>query len=171
MPEAVQQAPQVDMEAMRAYFTQQPDIVVAYLFGSVARGRAHHLSDVDVAVLFAPEVTLEVSVERQIQLMGDLEAFADREVQVTVLNRATPLLAYEVIRGGVLLHERHTEERVTFEVRTMKIYFDLQPMYYQQDQLLSKQIKEEGLGKRRRHTDLLEVARRIHERLAGAAEG
>jgi hypothetical protein len=71
-------------------------------------------------------------------------------VQVTVLNRATPLLAYEVIRDGILLYERHKEERITFEVRTMKIYFDLQPMYYQQDQLLSKQIKEEGLGKRRR---------------------
>jgi predicted nucleotidyltransferase len=150
MSQVAQQAPQVDIQAMRDYFMQQPDIVVAYLFGSVARGRAHHLSDVDIAVLFAPEITLEASVERQLQLMGDLEAFADREVQVTVLNRATPLLAYEVIRDGILLYERHKEERITFEVRTMKIYFDLQPMYYQQDQLLSKQIKEEGLGKRRR---------------------
>jgi predicted nucleotidyltransferase len=92
-------APTIDLKHMKGYFARQPDIVVAYLFGSVARGRAHKLSDVDVAVLFAPEVGLEESVERQLQLMGDLEEFTDREVQVTVLNRAPPLLAYQVIKS------------------------------------------------------------------------
>jgi uncharacterized protein len=163
-------APSIDLEGMKQYFVRQPDIVVAYLFGSVARGRAHKLSDVDVAILFAPEVGLEESVERQLQLMGDLEQFADREVQVTVLNRATPLLTYQVVKYGVLLFERNHNERMIFEVNTIKVYFDLQPMYRLFDRLLAKQIREEGLGQRRRHADLLEAARRIQERLERVAE-
>ena len=42
---------QIDLEAIQSYFAGQPEVVVAYLFGSVARGRANHLSDVDIAVL------------------------------------------------------------------------------------------------------------------------
>lgn len=162
--------PKVDQAGLKSYFAGQPDIVVAYLFGSVARGRAHPHSDVDLAVLFAPEVGLEESVERQLQLMGDLEQFADREVQVTVLNRATPLLAYQVIKDSVLLYERDHNERMRFEVIAIKTYFDLQPMYQLFDRLLAKQIREEGLGQRRRNSDLLEAARRIQERLERVAE-
>jgi hypothetical protein len=45
---------------------------------------------------------------------------AKLEVQLTLLNHAPPLLAYQVIREGVLLHQ--------FQVKAMKEYFDVQPM-------------------------------------------
>ena len=37
--------------ALEAYFAALDDVVLAYLFGSYARGQAGPLSDVDVAVL------------------------------------------------------------------------------------------------------------------------
>jgi predicted nucleotidyltransferase len=152
---------------MRDYFMQQPDIVVAYLFGSVARGRAHHLSDVDVAVLFAPEITLEASVKRQLQLMGDLKAFADHEVQATVLNRALPLLAYQVIKYGILLYERSRHERVAFQVRAMSTYFDFKPTLDFFDQVIQQRIQEGRFGHRRkRDSTALDTARELFERLA-----
>jgi predicted nucleotidyltransferase len=165
-----EQAPQVNVQAMRDYFAQQPDIVVAYLFGSVSRGRAHRLSDVDVAVLFAPEVTLETSVERQLQLMGDLEAFADREVQVTVLNRATPLLAYQVIKYGIQLYERSRQARIEFQVRAMSTYFDFKPSLDFFDKVIQLRIEEGRFGyRRKRDSTTLDTARKLYERLAKAS--
>ena len=142
---------------------------MAYLFGSVARGQATHLSDVDIAVLFVPGLDTETSVERQLDLMVALDDLADREVQVTILNRAPPLLAYHVIRDGIRLYERNPVERVAFEVRTMKMYFDLKPMIEFHRQTLMTQIQEAGLGRNRHHPGTLEAARRLRERLAGAS--
>ncbi len=73
-------------------------------------------SDVDLAVLFDACQGPREHVERQLDLMVALEAFSDREVQVTLLNTASPLLAYQVLREGVQLYARSFEERVDFEV-------------------------------------------------------
>jgi uncharacterized protein len=156
---------------MAAYLAQQADVVVAYLFGSVARGQANSRSDVDLAVLLDPNLGSEACLERQLQLMVALDDFADREVQVTLLNRASPLLAYQVIRDGFLLYERNQAGRVAFEVHTMKVYFDVKPMLDFHSQVLMKQIREAGLGGRaRRHSRTLEAAQRIRERLDRATD-
>ncbi len=143
-------APQIDLAAMAEHLARQPDVVVSYLFGSVARGRAHKLSDVDVAVLFDERVKGEECVERQLQLMADLEVHANREVQVVVLNRASPLLQYQAVRHGLLLHQRSRAERIAYEVKVRKIYFDVKPMLDFHTHMLFRQIKEVGLSGRRR---------------------
>lgn len=169
---AVGDAPQVDLVELSAFLLGQDDVVAAYLFGSLARGQANRLSDVDIAVLFASEPDTGRVIERQLALMEASGRFADREVQVIPLNRAPPLLAYEVIRDGWLLCERDPLARITFEVRTMKYYFDVKPMIDFYDEQLAKRIREVGLGaSRQRHQGTLGAAKRIRERLAGAARG
>lgn len=164
-----------DLATFRQYFDRtdapQSDVLVAYLFGSLARGQALPSSDVDVAVLIQPELDLEQSVELQLQLEMDLERLSQRPVQVTILNRATPFLAYQVIKEGLLIYERNKPERIAFQVYTLKIYFDLQPRLESLSQAAIKRIKEVGLGKRQRYSaGTLDAARRIHQRLAGTAE-
>lgn len=164
------QAPQVNREALSASLARQPDVVAAYLFGSTAHGRANRLSDVDIAVLLESDPDPEASIDRQVELMVALDEFADREVQVTILNRAPPLLAYQATRDGVLLYERNPSKRIAFEVHAMKSYLDIQPMlrFYRQVEL--KQIEETGqVGHPRRDPGTIEAARRIHERLARPA--
>jgi len=161
----------VDLGAMKAYLAGQPDLVAAYLFGSVARGQADRLSDVDIAVLFDAGLEAEESVERQLRLMGDLEAYTRREVQIVVLNRAPPLLAYQAVRHGILLYERSRPERIDFEVRARRVYFDFKPWLDFHTQALLKDIQEVGLsGRRKRPGGALEAARRIHQRLTGTIE-
>lgn len=97
--------------------------IVAYLYGSQARGEATPLSDIDVAVLFReppPEMpwTLEAAVASALQ--DGLRA----PVQVLVLNRAPILLAGRAITGSVLLYDADPPARVDFEVRTRSRYFD-----------------------------------------------
>ena len=93
-----------------------------------------------------------------------------REVQVTLLNYASPMLAYQVIRDGILLFERSRLERTGFEVRAMQRYFDVQPMLDFHAQVLMRQIQEVGLARRRnRDTRALEAAERIQQRLEALA--
>jgi predicted nucleotidyltransferase len=161
----------IDVEAIAAYFAGQADVAAAYLFGSAARGQADRLSDVDIAVLLDAPAEAEENVERQLRLMGDLEEYANREVQVVVLNRAAPLLAYQVVRHGILLYERSRAERISFEVLTRRVYFDLKPWLDFHTQSLLRDIEEVGLSGRRKHRGgTLEAARRVHQRLARATE-
>jgi predicted nucleotidyltransferase len=162
--------PQLDLIGLPAYLAGQRDMVAVYLYGSVARGQANGLSDVDLAVLFAADLDRETIAERQVALMTDLARFADREVQVTALNHAAPFFAYEVLRDGRLLCEHDPAARIAFEVGTLRRYFDLQPMLANYDRELAKRIQEVGLGTgKRRHPSALGAAERIRERLAGAA--
>ena len=153
------------------YLSKQPDIVLAYLFGSVARGQADSMSDVDIAVLLEPDLTGEAALERQLELMLALDDFSEREVQVTLLNQAPPVLAFQVIREGLLLYERSRLDKINFEVLVMKRYADLKPMLQFFKQTLFKQIREEGLGRRKRRSGrTLEAAQRIQERLTGTTK-
>lgn len=123
------QPPALDIPGLAAFLATQPDVIAAYLFGSLAQGRAHPRSDIDVAVLLAA-MDLEAAFHRRLRLMEDLRPYADREVDVVVLNIAPPLLQYQVLKHGRLLYERDRSARVNFEVRVGKVYADLQPMWY-----------------------------------------
>ncbi len=101
-------------------------LVAVYLFGSEARGEASAGSDVDLGVLFAepPAPTLD---NVGFQLEAELERALGREVQVVVLNDASPDLVHRVLRDGRLLLDRDTSRRIAFEVRARNEYFDLLP--------------------------------------------
>lgn len=143
-------APALDENGLAAFLATQPDVIAAYIFGSLAEGRATPHSDVDTAILFADASDPLAVGDRQLQLMGELERFTDREVDVVILNTAPLILQNQVLRHGRLLYERDQRARVDFEVRAGKIYDDLKPMYDFHTRDLLQKIKEVGLGHRRR---------------------
>jgi len=144
--------PVLDETGLIAFLKTQPDIVAAYLFGSLAQGRATPRSDIDIAILLkrVPK-QLGGATDRQLRLMDVFRGFADREVDVVILNTAPPVLKDQVLRYGRRLYEHDRTERVDFEVRAGQEYADLQPMYDFFNQDMFQKIKEVGLGQRRRH--------------------
>ncbi len=117
-----------DEHVLREFFaTQASEIIVAYLFGSVARGAARARSDVDVAVLYAapPPATLE---GLPLGLEARIEKLVGRPAQVIVLNTAPAGLVHRVLRDGVLLLDRDPSARIRFEVRARNEFFDLQDL-------------------------------------------
>ncbi|MGD9092707.1 MAG: nucleotidyltransferase domain-containing protein [Anaerolineales bacterium] len=156
----------LDMAGIKAYLKGQPEIVLAFLFGSVARREENKMSDVDIAILLQPGIEQETQLELQIKFLTELDQIIRQEVQVVLLNDTTPIFAYQVIRDGLLLYERNQAEKVDFAVLAMKRYFDVKPMLAFFNQALTQRIKEEGLGQRKRSpARALEAARRVHERL------
>jgi predicted nucleotidyltransferase len=79
-----------------------PEIVSAYLFGSVAEGRSHRESDPDIAVLLAwtSYRTAGERFEAGIRLAGALQAQLGRTVDLVVLNDAPPLFGRHVVTHG-----------------------------------------------------------------------
>jgi len=111
------------LRELHSFFTREESVVVAYLFGSVAKGAAGRLSDVDVAVLLSE--AYDLTLDYRLYLMGELAEIIGREADVVILNEAPPLLRYEVIKFGKILYCRDEYERVAFEERTLDEYLDM----------------------------------------------
>ncbi len=79
---------------------QVPGLVAAYLFGSHGRGNAAASSDVDVAVLLNGVPDLD-SVGGVLAVCQD--TLEREDVDLVVLNTATPILAFEAISGRRIL--------------------------------------------------------------------
>ena len=104
-------------------------VVLAYLYGSQARGDAGPLSDVDVAVLLGPDTQGDERFHRMLQLIGELASvFRRDDVNVVDLQEASPLLRHRVYRDGQLLYCRDDAERVRFETMALRDYIDTAPL-------------------------------------------
>lgn len=87
------------------YFAKQPDISMAFIFGSRAKGGATAESDFDIAVYFKPKLrelewegTADYANEDKIWLAA--EKIAGARVDFIVLNRAPATIAFAVIHEG-----------------------------------------------------------------------
>ncbi|MBI3491746.1 MAG: nucleotidyltransferase domain-containing protein [Acidobacteria bacterium] len=119
------------------------EIRAAYVFGSVATGRAREDSDVDVAVLLGRPLPASRSLSYRLKLMTELGAALQRsDVDVIILNDASPLLAHRVLSKGKLAFERSASDRVRFQVKTAGLYADLMPMFETHIRYLKKRVRE-----------------------------
>lgn len=106
-------------------------VMLAYLYGSVAEGCALPDSDVDVALVLAPDhglspyqrMCLELNIAAELE-----ECCSGREVDVRSINDA-PLMAQGiVVTEGIPVYVRDENFRVDYEVLTRKRYFDFLPV-------------------------------------------
>jgi uncharacterized protein len=128
-------------DVLRRFFATQADVRFAYVFGSQARGTAHAGSDVDVAVRFdAPQGDLLRSAQLAEGIGRALALDPDR-IDVRDLDDGTPQFRFFVLRDGRCVHERDHAERIAFETRTMKEYWDLRPMLEAHGQALRERLR------------------------------
>jgi predicted nucleotidyltransferase len=120
------------------------EIQAAYVFGSVAAGRARVDSDVDVAVLIDRHVQPAQMLKYRLKLMGDLgSALRRSDVEAVILNEAPLLLAHRILSKGKLVFERSASARVEFQVRIAGRYMDLVPMFETYIHYLKKSVRED----------------------------
>ena len=96
-------------------------VILAYLHGSVATNTERNDSDVDIAVLFdkSPQDPIEATA-----LVGQtFHGFVpQREIDVAILNDASPLLKQAVASRGIVLYERSSDDALRFQMRAMHEY-------------------------------------------------
>jgi predicted nucleotidyltransferase len=104
------------------YLARVPGLAAALLFGSAAREQLRPDSDVDLALLFAEGAVLEGLA--LLDLRGELERLAGRDVDLVVLNGASPIIAHQAFTTGTLIYcaDRSAYER--YFVRLVSEYAD-----------------------------------------------
>lgn len=129
------------------YFAQRSEILLAYLFGSAARGRTNKLSDIDIALLVDEKKFQKLDAKEpygyKAAVIADLMGLLHKnEIDLVLLHEAPPLLANEVISDGRLLFCRDEDLRITFEVTVKQRYVDTQPLREIKRQYLYERIEQ-----------------------------
>jgi len=106
-----------------ALLAQKHGLVLLYLFGSRAQGRATPESDWDFATLFEPVRDVDL-LARSAALELDLVRFLGSPVDVTPLNDADPVFRFEVVASGRVVWARSERERVLFDAAAVREYRD-----------------------------------------------
>ena len=115
-------------------------VVLGYVFGSVAQARERADSDLDIAVLLRNDVPRENDFDVELLLNTEIVGCTHvNDVDVVILNRAPPLLAYEVIARGRLIYGRK-EDRVAYEVRAIQEFIDTQPIRAAQEEAFLRRL-------------------------------
>jgi predicted nucleotidyltransferase len=94
------------------------DAVAIYVFGSVAQGTAHRVSDLDIGVLARHRLSPTERFDLQERLAGQL----GQDVDLIDLAAATPVMAIQVVARGQLLHDGAPVARGAFEDLTFSAY-------------------------------------------------
>ncbi|MEW6594385.1 MAG: nucleotidyltransferase domain-containing protein [Thermodesulfobacteriota bacterium] len=133
------------MADLADFFASEPLVLFAYLFGSQARGVTGPLSDLDLAVYLDGRVDLFAT---RLRLMASLaKRIRTEKFDLVVLNEASPVLRYEVVKGGLVLKESKAR-RVLFETEAMRSYLDTAPLRAVQRQCLKRSLQKEYGGER-----------------------
>ncbi len=96
------------VQRLIAILDRRFEVDTAWLFGSRARGQAREDSDIDLAVLFRGTPTLEELLEAR----AEAELEIGTPVDLVDLDRASPILAMQVLRHGRLLVDRNRSRRI-----------------------------------------------------------
>ena len=115
---------------------EKKNVLLAYLFGSLAaKGeKAPRLpGDVDLAVLTREGPAWELQ-EALVESLG-----TDR-LDLVDLRRASPVLRFEILRGGRPIYISDEEIRERYEMETLHLYRDTEPMRRRQREALKERM-------------------------------
>jgi len=101
---------------------QMPDVELAVLFGSAARGDNQRRSDLDLAVRLKEDSAQDLS-----RVQVTLARVTGQEVDLVPLDTSPPLLRFEIARDGVPLVERKPHAWADFRARAMIDWWDWAP--------------------------------------------
>jgi len=104
----------VDLDKIAEVFRRH-NVVLAYLFGSRAKGLERIGSDYDIAALFSkPRVTVVDEIELTLDIAKTLNIPPDK-VDVIALNNADILLKARILREGIPIYMLNNELRMRWE--------------------------------------------------------
>ena len=128
------------------YFSSKDSVILAYLFGSTVRGDAGRLSDIDIGVLLDKNLSKNDSFDLELKLMGEIAFLINIDkIDLIVLNEAPLLLAYNIIKDGIILKSSETE-RVNYETKILSMYLDEKYYIKRHTEETLKMISEVGFS-------------------------
>jgi predicted nucleotidyltransferase len=97
------------------------DIIFAYIFGSYVQGRMRKDSDIDIAIYLKNDMDIQTYLDIKMQLSDSCR----KEVDLVILNDATPFLKYQIYKNNILLFSRDKSIETSYKVKTLFEYNDM----------------------------------------------
>jgi predicted nucleotidyltransferase len=127
------------------FLKYEEDIIVAYLFGSFHNGKASELSDIDIAVLYNKNISMDKVNEIEGLLFKDLtEFFNTDEIDLINLNDVPITIQYGVLINKQRIYYSSKEKVIDFENHVVLNYLDIKP-YHEEMNKAFIQFMSEGV--------------------------
>lgn len=135
------------LKATIALVLSKYPVDMAYLYGSMARGRPLPTSDIDIALVLTDPPSPYESLRLELAIQADLDDICQlgEGVDVRSINQAPLMVQGRILQEGLLLYERNREFRIAFEVLTRQKYFDFLPAAEKMQKRFLHTIREKGL--------------------------
>lgn len=117
-------------------FRKYPQIQAVYLFGSIARGKAHEESDLDLAVLPCGKSTPQLKLD----LLTDLARHGFCHVDLVFLDVNNIVLKYEAVRHNQVTYQVEGFDRGEVYSRIIRQYLDFLPYLEVQPQAYKRRV-------------------------------
>ena len=132
------------IEKCKDILMEYENIIFAYIFGSYVQGKIRTDSDIDIAIYLEKKIDAGTYLEIKMSLTEACK----REIDLIILNDATPLLKHEIYKNNILLFTRDKavetsyKVKILFEYNDIKRYLDLS--YDRTIDRLKKEVKSNG---------------------------
>ncbi|HER24818.1 MAG TPA: nucleotidyltransferase domain-containing protein [Candidatus Atribacteria bacterium] len=131
---------------IKKIFSDENDILLAYIFGSQLKSKISPLSDYDFAVFLSQEPSFQFKYKLKNKLVNFLNT---GQVDLVILNNAPIELKYNIIATGKNIFQKNSTIRTEFEADTLSKYFDYLPILRtQKKEILKFKPKGEKYGDR-----------------------
>src|SRR5690554_4381366 len=117
-------------------------IKIVILFGSRARGDYNPKSDIDIAILLEEDVLDGNYLEVKIDLTSIFSDILGEDCDIVLINKASPLLKYQVIKHGRLIYIDEETDYNSFFSLVVREYFDFKFYLDFHNELMLKRIRE-----------------------------
>ena len=116
------------LEKLRQFISQKQEIHTALVFGSLAKNRKRHGSDIDIALLLKREI--KNSIDYKINISRELDNILNFETDILILNNASPHIAFRAIKEGKIVFQHESKSLWNqFVVKTISMNEDMEILY------------------------------------------
>lgn len=129
-------------QELKEYFSKKEEVKTVYLFGSVAKDKERKNSDLDLAILFQPELDQVQRFELKLEIANDLEEKLKKQVDVVDMKSADLYFIHQIMKNKILIIDKDMRNRVDFEVNYRRDFFDRQRFYRLYHGQVRKRLKE-----------------------------
>jgi uncharacterized protein len=102
------------------------NVVFAFLFGSTARNDVHYGSDIDIAIYFNEDQTLQAIGNLNLILEEAVNYKTDL-VELNNLDKNNPILAYSIVSEGIIIINKDTNLFNRYKRSVLLHYLDFKP--------------------------------------------
>ncbi|MDD5434601.1 MAG: nucleotidyltransferase domain-containing protein [Nitrospira sp.] len=138
------------IKKINPFLFQRQEILMAYLYGSYAKGTPHGHSDIDVAIYLKHRVddNKHPYGYRAELITSLIKLLGTNKIDLIILIDVPPFLKFQVVRYGTLIFTRSEAKRIEFHAGTIAKYLDVKYLLAIQYEFMSKRLADGTYGKR-----------------------